>query len=114
MPHLCTRLPAYFYRDLGSQLMISASYQRNRRPSRPLTYTFTEWDAAQNIMRLVPSDSNSLDASSYTVSVALNLNPMLPLCYVTTISVEEDDDSLIPLAEFELVFDSAHMCGIRC
>lgn len=59
-------------------------------------------------MRLIPSDAHASplqsDVSSYTVSVALNLNPMLPLCYTTEVSVEDEPDgSLTPLARFECV-----------
>lgn len=59
-------------------------YTLTQRPKHPLTYTFTDWHS--NRVYLVPPEGAEPETvTSYSIAVELNLNPFLPLSYVTTV-----------------------------
>ncbi|OBZ65562.1 hypothetical protein A0H81_14432 [Grifola frondosa] len=75
-------------------------YAHLERPDTPRIYTFTSWD--HNSMYLLPPRDVDRDrVPIYYISVALNLNPFVPLSYVTTIRRGIDEDGEF-VGEFEL------------
>jgi len=53
------------------------------RPAQPLTYTFT--DFVSGTMLLMPPQTSADLSPLYNIAVSLDLNPFVPLSYVTTI-----------------------------
>lgn len=53
------------------------------RPSQPLTYTFTPFTSGTTL--LMPPQTVADLSPAYNISVALDLNPFVPLSYITTI-----------------------------
>ncbi|KAF7290666.1 hypothetical protein MIND_01306900 [Mycena indigotica] len=94
----CTELPDY----LTSNRSQPPRYSRVRKPKNPLTYTFTQpgfGNLNDPMVMVPPSDSD--DQGRYRVSVALNLNPFVPVSYRTTIHrVQETQEAFI--GDFEL------------
>ncbi|KAH7908893.1 hypothetical protein BJ138DRAFT_303742 [Hygrophoropsis aurantiaca] len=53
------------------------------RPSQPMTYTFSEW-MSDSMLLMPPATADNL-SPLYRISAKLNLNPLAPLSYITTI-----------------------------
>ncbi|TFK37513.1 hypothetical protein BDQ12DRAFT_607655 [Crucibulum laeve] len=54
-------------------------------PREPITYTFTEWASDSRSTLLVPPPDAQDQRPLYRITVDLDLNPFLPLSYVTKI-----------------------------
>ncbi|KAK0506246.1 hypothetical protein EDD18DRAFT_24077 [Armillaria luteobubalina] len=82
-------------------------YWTHERPEYPITYTFTNWNS-KTMLLIPPTDTATTSGSeplpSYTISVSLNLNPFLPISYVTSVHRVGSEDSLF-LGEFELAIN---------
>ncbi|TRM57439.1 hypothetical protein BD626DRAFT_514764 [Schizophyllum amplum] len=93
-----TELPDY---ASTNHVTLPPRYQTFTRPSVPVIYSFSEWDSARNCMYLYPPGSEDPFASRsgdpfaatasdmppplYQITVMINLDPMLPLSYVTRV-----------------------------
>ncbi|CDO71062.1 hypothetical protein BN946_scf184844.g66 [Trametes cinnabarina] len=75
-------------------------YVLTQRPTRPRIYTFSSW-SNDSIFLLPPNDVDRTLTPVYNISVALNLNPFVPLSYVTTVRRGIDEDGEF-VGEFEL------------
>ena len=65
----------------------------------PRIYTFSSW-SNESMFLLPPRDVDRTLTPVYNISVALNLNPFVPLSYVTTVRRGLDDDGEL-VGEFE-------------
>ncbi|KAG7450706.1 uncharacterized protein BT62DRAFT_1072741 [Guyanagaster necrorhizus] len=82
-------------------------YWTHERPEHPVTYTFTNWNSKTMLLIPPPNTgraSGSESLPSYTISVSLNLNPFLPISYVTSVHRVGSEDNLL-LGEFELAIN---------
>ncbi|KAJ3933545.1 MAG: hypothetical protein NXY57DRAFT_998285 [Lentinula lateritia] len=77
-------------------------YSRHNRPVNPISYSFTDWGS--NFMLLVPPPNASEIEPSYKISVSLNLNPFLPISFVTKVEMVliENDPEVVFVGEFEV------------
>jgi len=75
-------------------------YVHIERPAQPLIYTFVTWDP-QTIYFLPPPTVDPGRGAIYSVAVALNLAPFVPLSYVTTVRRGSNPDGEF-VGEFEL------------
>lgn len=86
-------------------------YWTHERPAVPVTYTFAPWNGDTNTMMLIPPAnlvSSTSVPSSYRIQLKLNMNPFLPISYVTSIyriGVGVED---VLLGEFECAPPSDH------
>ncbi|KAJ3870299.1 hypothetical protein EV359DRAFT_59219 [Lentinula novae-zelandiae] len=80
---------------------ILPDYSRHNRPVNPISYSFTDWGS--NFMLLVPPPNASEIEPSYKISVSLNLNPFLPISFVTKVEMVliENDPEVVFVGEFE-------------
>ncbi|TBU39498.1 hypothetical protein BD309DRAFT_428051 [Dichomitus squalens] len=87
--------------DLGHSTLIRyISYNLIARPPAPRIYTFSSW--SNDSMFLLPSrDVDRTLTPIYNITVALNLNPFVPLSYVTTVRRGMDEQGEL-IGEFEL------------
>ncbi|KAI0641397.1 hypothetical protein C8Q79DRAFT_1014341 [Trametes meyenii] len=76
------------------------NYALTQRPTRPRIYTFSSW-SHDSMFLLPPRDVDPTLTPVYNISVALNLNPFVPLSYVTTVRRGIDDEGEF-VGEFEL------------
>ncbi|EJF56874.1 hypothetical protein DICSQDRAFT_70569 [Dichomitus squalens LYAD-421 SS1] len=83
-----------------STLIRYISYNLIARPPAPRIYTFSSW--SNDSMFLLPSrDVDRTLTPIYNITVALNLNPFVPLSYVTTVRRGMDEQGEL-IGEFEL------------
>ncbi|KAH9939483.1 hypothetical protein B0H21DRAFT_780603 [Amylocystis lapponica] len=75
-------------------------YLHIERPTQPLIYSFVTWDP-QTVYLLPPRAVDPGRGPIYTISVALNLAPFVPLSYITTVRRGSDPDGEF-VGEFEL------------
>ncbi|KAJ3734650.1 hypothetical protein DFJ43DRAFT_1130454 [Lentinula guzmanii] len=77
-------------------------YSRHNRPVNPISYSFTNW--GNNFMLLVPPSNAPESEPSYKISVSLNLNPFLPISFVTKVEMvlTEDRSEDVFVGEFEV------------
>ncbi|THV06024.1 hypothetical protein K435DRAFT_42100 [Dendrothele bispora CBS 962.96] len=84
-----------------SQLLRPPHYTRHTRPQTPLVYTFTPWSTESNSMHLIPPENVS--GPTYKISATLNLDPFLPISYITNLEMLTDvEGEDLFVAQFEL------------
>ncbi|KAI8974837.1 hypothetical protein BD414DRAFT_423851 [Trametes punicea] len=81
-------------------LIRESSYALSERPTRPRMYTFSSW-SNNSMFLLPPRDVDRTLTPVYNISTALNLNPFVPLSYVTTVKRGFDEEGNL-VGEFEL------------
>ncbi|TBU23870.1 hypothetical protein BD311DRAFT_767553 [Dichomitus squalens] len=95
-----TLLPDYTTEANTQPPSLPPSYSLIARPPAPRIYTFSSW--SNDSMFLLPSrDVDRTLTPIYNISVALNLNPFVPLSYVTTVRRGMDEQGEL-IGEFEL------------
>ncbi|KAL7277104.1 hypothetical protein ACG7TL_008949 [Trametes sanguinea] len=95
-----TLLPDYVTEANIPPPNLPPNYALTQRPTRPRIYTFSSWNH-DSMFLLPPNDVDRTLTPVYNISVALNLNPFVPLSYVTTIRRGIDEDGEF-VGEFEL------------
>ncbi|OSD05067.1 hypothetical protein PYCCODRAFT_1406436 [Trametes coccinea BRFM310] len=95
-----TLLPDYVTEANIPPPNLPPNYALTQRPIRPRIYTFSSWNH-DSMFLLPPNDVDRTLTPVYNISVALNLNPFVPLSYVTTIRRGIDEDGEF-VGEFEL------------
>ncbi|KAI0353886.1 hypothetical protein OH77DRAFT_556813 [Trametes cingulata] len=95
-----TLLPDYATEAHVPPPSLPPNYALTQRPTRPRIYTFSSW-SNDSMFLLPPRDVDPTLTPVYNISVALNLNPFVPLSYVTTVRRGIDEDGEL-VGEFEL------------
>ncbi|KAM5543554.1 hypothetical protein V8D89_002805 [Ganoderma adspersum] len=76
------------------------NYNLIERPTAPRIYTFSSW--SRDSMFLLPSrDVDRTRTPIYSIAVGLNLDPFVPLSYITTVRRGMDEQGEV-VGEFEL------------